>query len=137
YDLMPEMSAHGITDAICADIAMNAPDFICLDFANPDMVGHSGVFDAVVNAVETVDSCTQGVVETGLLHGYSFIVLADHGNSEYMLNDDGSVNTAHPTKLVPCILSRGYFLVIQDGKLGDEAPTTLRMMAREIRSEMT
>lgn len=137
YDLMPEMSAHGITDAICADIAMNAPDFICLNFANPDMVGHTGVFDAVVKAVETVDSCTQRVVETGLLHGYSFIILADHGNSEYMLNDDGSVNTAHTTNLVPCILIDSNFTQIQDGKLGDVAPTILRMMGLVIPSEMT
>lgn len=137
YDLMPEMSAYGITEAICADIQTNMPDFICLNFANPDMVGHTGVFDAVVKAVETVDACTRRVVETGLGQGYSFIILADHGNSEYMLNEDGSANTAHTTNLVPCILIDPNFTQIQDGKLGDVAPTILRMMGLTVPSEMT
>src|SRR5690606_38069893 len=95
YDLQPEMSAALITETICSDIENNAPDFICLNFANPDMVGHTGVFDAVVKAVETVDQCSRQVVECGLKHGYSFIILADHGNAEFMRNEDGSVNTAH------------------------------------------
>lgn len=137
YDLMPEMSAYGITEAICADMVNNSPDFICLNFANPDMVGHTGVFDAVVKAVQTVDACTQKVVETGLGQGYSFIILADHGNSEFMLNEDGSVNTAHTTNLVPCILIDAHLTQIQDGKLGDIAPTILRMMGLNIPLEMT
>lgn len=136
YDLQPEMSAYGIAEAICNDMELNKPDFICLNFANPDMVGHTGVFDAVVKAVETVDKCTQKVVETGLANGYSFIILADHGNSEYMLNDDGSVNTAHTTNLVPCILIDPDYHRIQDGKLGDVAPTVLQLLGVPIPIEM-
>lgn len=137
YDLQPEMSAEGITTAICNDIIENKPDFICLNFANPDMVGHTGVFDAVVKAVETVDACTKQVVDTGLENGYSFIILADHGNSEFMINEDGSVNTAHTTNLVPCILIDKDYQEIKDGKLGDIAPTVLRLLGAEIPADMS
>lgn len=137
YDLQPEMSAHGITDAICTDIVENGPDFICLNFANPDMVGHTGVFSAVVDAVETVDQCTKKVVETGLENGYSFIILADHGNSEFMVNDDGSINTAHTTNLVPCVLIDKHFKNIKDGKLGDIAPTVLQLLGLPKPLDMT
>ena len=137
YDLQPEMSAYTIADTICKDMVENGPDFICLNFANPDMVGHTGVFEAVVKAVETVDACTRRVVETGIQNGYSFIILADHGNSEFMLNDDGSVNTAHTTNLVPCILIDKNFKHIKDGKLGDIAPTVLQMLHLPIPTEMT
>lgn len=137
YDLQPEMSAEGITEAICLDMRNNAPDFICLNFANPDMVGHTGVFEAVVKAVETVDSCTQRVVEEGLKQGYSFIIIADHGNSEFMINEDGSINTAHTTNLVPCILIDKDFKTVKDGKLGDIAPTVLKLMNATIPAEMT
>lgn len=137
YDLQPEMSARGITDAICKDITENKPDFICLNFANPDMVGHTGVFNAVVKAVETVDACTKTVVETGLENGYSFIILADHGNAEFMVNEDGSINTAHTTNLVPCILIDKEFRQIRDGKLGDIAPTVLKLMGVDIPAEMS
>ena len=137
YDLQPEMSAYTIADTICKDMVENGPDFICLNFANPDMVGHTGVFEAVVKAVETVDACTRRVVETGIQNGYSFIILADHGNSEFMLNDDGSVNTAHTTNLVPCILIDKDFKHIKDGKLGDIAPTVLQMLHLPIPTEMT
>lgn len=137
YDLQPEMSAAGITEAICKDMNENQPDFICLNFANPDMVGHTGVFDAVVKAVETVDTCTKEVVETGLQNGYSFIILADHGNSEFMINADGSVNTAHTTNLVPCILIDKDYKELKDGKLGDIAPTVLRLLNADIPAEMT
>lgn len=136
YDLQPEMSAQGIADAICLDMVNNHPDFICLNFANPDMVGHTGVFEAVVKAVEKVDAVTKQVVDQGLLEGYSFIILADHGNSEYMLNSDGSVNTAHTTNLVPCILIDQDYQHIKDGKLGDIAPTILKLMNLEIPLEM-
>lgn len=136
YDLQPEMSAWGITESITADMNTNKPDFICLNFANPDMVGHTGVFEAVVKAVETVDACLQKVVETGLENGYSFIILADHGNSEFMLNEDGSPNTAHTTNLVPCVLIDKDYHHIQDGRLGDIAPTILRMLNLEIPLEM-
>ncbi len=136
YDLQPEMSAQSITDAIVNDIETNAPDFICLNFANPDMVGHTGVFEAVVKAVETVDRCAQKVVETGLANGYSFIILADHGNSEFMINADGSPNTAHTTNLVPCVLIDKDYKNIKDGKLGDIAPTVLNLLGVEIPLEM-
>ncbi len=137
YDLQPAMSAQGVADAICEDMVANKPDFICLNFANPDMVGHTGVFDAVVNAVETVDHCAKQVVECGRGEGYSFIIIADHGNAEYMVNDDGSVNTAHTTNLVPCILIDDDHKTIADGKLGDIAPTILTIMGIPIPPEMT
>jgi 2,3-bisphosphoglycerate-independent phosphoglycerate mutase len=128
YDLQPEMSAAGITEAICKELETGWPDFVCLNFANPDMVGHTGVFDAVVKAVETADSCAEMVVNKGIENGYSFIILADHGNSEFMVNNDGSVNTAHTTNLVPCILVDKDYKSIADGKLGDIAPTILSIM---------
>ncbi len=132
YDLQPEMSAVEIADAICPELEKGWPDFVCLNFANPDMVGHTGVFSAVVKAVETVDRCLQKVVECGLQNGYSFLILADHGNADYMINEDGSPNTAHTTNLVPCILIDRDFKHIQDGKLGDVAPTILKIMNIEI-----
>lgn len=101
------------------------------------MVGHTGVFDAVVNAVETVDRCTRQVVECGRREGYSFIIIADHGNAEFMINDDGSVNTAHTTNLVPVILIDDDHNAIADGKLGDIAPTILTLMGVPIPPEMT
>ena len=128
YDLQPEMSAEQITDAICTELENGWPDFVCLNFANPDMVGHTGVFNAVVTAVETVDQCLQKVVECGIKNGYSFIILADHGNADYMVNSDGSPNTAHTTNLVPCILIDKDYDHIHDGKLGDVAPTILKLM---------
>ncbi|MGJ1197290.1 2,3-bisphosphoglycerate-independent phosphoglycerate mutase [Sphingobacterium spiritivorum] len=137
YDLQPEMSAQGIADAIVNDMETQHPDFICLNFANPDMVGHTGVFEAVVKAVETVDSCTRQVVEKGLTLGYSFIIIADHGNSEFMINEDGSVNTAHTTNLVPCILIDQDYKHVKDGKLGDIAPTILKILGVEIPVEMS
>lgn len=137
YDLQPEMSAHGITEAICPELENGWPDFVCLNFANPDMVGHTGVYEAVIKAVETVDSCLQKVVECGLKNGYSFIILADHGNADYMINADGSPNTAHTTNLVPCILIDSDFKDIKNGKLGDIAPTILTMMNLPIPTSMT
>lgn len=137
YDLQPEMSAREITEAILPELEKKWADFICLNFANPDMVGHTGVFEAVVKAVETVDACLQRVVETGIQNGYSFIILADHGNSEFMMNADNSPNTAHTTNLVPCILIDSEFSAIRDGKLGDIAPTILRMLHLEAPLVMT
>ncbi len=128
YDLQPEMSAKQIADAICIELNNGWPDFVCLNFANPDMVGHTGVFNAVVTAIETVDQCLQKVVECGIKNGYSLIILADHGNADYMINSDGSPNTAHTTNLVPCILIDKDYKHIQDGKLGDVAPTILKLM---------
>ena len=137
YDLQPEMSAAGITEAIVKELQSQWPDFVCLNFANPDMVGHTGVFDAVIKAVETVDACAQRVVETGVANGYSFIILADHGNAEFMLNADNSVNTAHTTNLVPCILIDKDYKAIVDGKLGDIGPTVLKIMGIEAPAIMT
>ncbi|SDL95228.1 2,3-bisphosphoglycerate-independent phosphoglycerate mutase [Daejeonella rubra] len=137
YDLQPEMSARLIADAICTELENGWPDFVCLNFANPDMVGHTGVFSAVVKAVETVDQCLQKVVECGIKNGYSFIILADHGNADYMVNADGSPNTAHTTNLVPCILIDKDYKHIHDGKLGDVAPTILKLMNIESPEIMT
>ena len=137
YDLQPEMSAKGIRDAICEDFDTNKPDFVCLNFANPDMVGHTGVFEAVVKAVETVDSCLQTVVECGLKNGYSFIIIADHGNADFMINEDGSPNTAHTTNLVPCILIDKDYKNIGNGKLGDIGPTVLKILDVPIPESMT
>jgi len=137
YDLQPEMSAAGITEAITSEMESGWADFICLNFANPDMVGHTGVFDAVIKAVETADKCAEIVVNKGLENGYSFILLADHGNSEFMVNNDGSANTAHTTNLVPCILIDNDYKTIADGKLGDIAPTVLKILGVGIPEEMT
>lgn len=137
YDLQPEMSAQGIKDAICKELSAAWPDFVCLNFANPDMVGHTGVFSAVVQAVEMVDSCLKKVVECGIANGYSFIILADHGNADYMINEDHSPNTAHTTNLVPCILVDKDYKQIRDGKLGDVAPTLLTLMNIPIPKAMT
>jgi 2,3-bisphosphoglycerate-independent phosphoglycerate mutase len=137
YDLQPEMSAEGIRDAIIPELKSGWADFICLNFANTDMVGHTGVFEAVVKAAETVDSCTKAVVETGIANGYSFIIIADHGNAEFMINDDGTPNTAHTTNLVPCILIDKDYKAIKDGKLGDIAPTILKIIGVPIPKEMS
>jgi 2,3-bisphosphoglycerate-independent phosphoglycerate mutase len=131
------MSAAEITENIVKELESGWPDFVCLNFANPDMVGHTGVFTAVVKAVETADRCTEKVVNAGLANGYSFVILADHGNAEYMINTDGSVNTAHTTNLVPCILIDNDFKNIANGKLGDVAPTILKMMDLNIPAIMT
>ncbi len=136
YDLQPEMSAFGITDAITKELEKGEVDFVCLNFANPDMVGHTGVFEAVVKAVETVDSCAQKVVETGLKNGYSFIIIADHGNADFMINEDGTPNTAHSTNLVPCILIDNSEYKLKDGGLADIAPTILEILGLPKAAEM-
>lgn len=138
YDLKPEMSAFEIRDKIIPELEKKSADFICLNFANPDMVGHTGVFEAAVKAVETVDQCNQAVTETARKNGYAVIVIADHGNAEIMRNEDGSPNTAHTTNLVPCILvDDDYKGKMKDGKLGDLAPTILKIMGVKIPKEMT
>ncbi|MBS1507700.1 MAG: 2,3-bisphosphoglycerate-independent phosphoglycerate mutase [Bacteroidetes bacterium] len=138
YDLKPEMSAADIRDKIIPELEKKSADFICLNFANPDMVGHTGVFSAVVKACDTVDQCNEAVTETARKNGYAVIIIADHGNADFMVNDDGTPNTAHTTNLVPCILVDDDFKgKIKDGKLGDIAPTILTLMGLPIPSEMT
>jgi len=128
YDLQPEMSAQGIADAICAEMKSNPSDFICLNFANPDMVGHTGVFDAIVKAVETADKCLRQVVDAGLGAGYSFIILADHGNADYAVNEDGTPNTAHTKNPVPVWIIDKDVQHVRNGILADIAPTILKLL---------
>lgn len=128
YDLQPEMSAYDIRDAIVSNIKTAAPDFICLNFANPDMVGHTGDMQAAIKACEVVDACAQSVIETALEAGYVSIVIADHGNCETMINPDGSPNTAHTTNPVPIILVDAEKKKINAGILGDIAPTVLDLL---------
>ncbi len=137
YDLQPEMSAHGITDAICAELRKGEVDFVALNFANPDMVGHTGVFEAIVKAVETTDQCAGRVVETGVANGYSFVIIADHGNADKALNPDGSPNTAHSTNPVPVFVVDPRPIALRDGILADVAPTILELMGMEKPVEMT
>jgi 2,3-bisphosphoglycerate-independent phosphoglycerate mutase len=138
YDLKPEMSAHDIKDKIIAELDKKSADFICLNFANPDMVGHTGVFEAAVKAVETVDFCASKVTEAALKNGYATIIIADHGNADVMINEDGTPNTAHTTNLVPCILvDDNYKGKLKDGKLGDLAPTILTLMGIPLPEQMT
>lgn len=137
YDLQPEMSAILLTDAIIPEIESGEPDFICLNFANADMVGHTGSYPAVIKAVETVDTCAKRVVEAGLKNNYSFIIIADHGNSDYMINPDGTPNTAHTTNPVPCILIDPQYKHIKNGKLADIAPTILKLMDIPVPKEMS
>jgi 2,3-bisphosphoglycerate-independent phosphoglycerate mutase len=138
YDLKPEMSANEIKDKIVVELNKKEVDFVCLNFANPDMVGHTGVFEAAVKACETVDHCAEKVTEAALANGYSVIIIADHGNADMMINEDGTPNTAHTTNLVPCILvDKDYKGKMKDGKLGDLAPTILTMMGIPIPSQMT
>ncbi|MFT5917932.1 MAG: 2,3-bisphosphoglycerate-independent phosphoglycerate mutase, partial [Bacteroidia bacterium] len=137
YDLQPEMSAFDIQNKIIPELEAKSADFICLNFANPDMVGHTGVFEAAVKACETVDTCAKNVIEVALANGYSTIVIADHGNSDMMVNPDGTPNTAHTTNLVPCILvDNDFHPKWKDGKLGDLAPTILEMIGVEKPNEM-
>ncbi|MEO8085701.1 MAG: 2,3-bisphosphoglycerate-independent phosphoglycerate mutase [Bacteroidota bacterium] len=137
YDLKPEMSAVEVTNAIVAELTKGEVDFVCLNFANPDMVGHTGVYSAIVKAVETIDTCVKRVVEAGLKNHYSFLITADHGNAEYVINDDGTPNTAHTTNPVPLFLVGSSYPNIKDGRLCDLAPTILKMMGLEIPKEMT
>ncbi len=138
YDLKPEMSAKDLAKNLVPELQKEEVDFVCLNFANPDMVGHTGVFEAVIKAVETVDACLKEVVETGKAHGYTSLVIADHGNADYMLNDDKSVNTAHSLNLVPFIVvDDAYKGTPKHGKLGDVAPTILHIMGIDVPEEMT
>ena len=137
YDLQPEMSAFDVRDAILPKIKEEQPDFICLNFANPDMVGHTGDLQAAIKACETVDQCAGDIIDAALENQYKIIVIADHGNCETMINADGSPNTAHTTNPVPLILVDREITPIGDGVLGDIAPTILKLMALEIPKVMT
>jgi 2,3-bisphosphoglycerate-independent phosphoglycerate mutase len=137
YDLKPEMSAPEVTTTIVAELGKGKPDFVCLNFANPDMVGHTGDYNAIKKAVEIVDNCTKKVVEAGLKNDYAFIIIADHGNADFTINIDGTPNTAHSINLVPCFVLNTDFEKIENGKLGDIAPTILQIMGIEIPMEMT
>ena len=137
YDLKPEMSALEIRDAIIPELQKGNADFVCLNFANPDMVGHTGVMEAAIKACETVDQCAEAVVTSGLNNGYSTIVIADHGNCDTMVNPDGSPNTAHTTNPVPLILVDNGIKKINNGVLGDIAPTILHLIGLQKPDAMT
>lgn len=137
YDLQPEMSAPGLADAICAELRKGEVDFVALNFANPDMVGHTGVFAAIVKAVETTDRCAQQVVKCGQENGYSFVIIADHGNADKALNADGTPNTAHSTNPVPVIVVDDRPYIVRSGILADVAPTVLDLLSMKKPVEMT
>lgn len=137
YDLQPEMSAIEITDKLIPEIEASSADFICLNYANTDMVGHTGVFSAAIKAAETVDACVKRVVTAGIANGYTIFLTADHGNADFMINEDGSPNTAHTLNPVPFfIIDKEWKGTVQSGKLGDLAPTILTVMGLPIPKEM-
>lgn len=138
YDLKPEMSAYDITNVIVPELENGTADFVCLNFANTDMVGHTGVFEAAVKAAETVDKCIEKVATAAYENGYAVFILADHGNSDVMINPDGTPNTQHSTNLVPFIvMDKDHTWNLKPGKLGDVAPTILKVMGVEIPEVMT
>jgi 2,3-bisphosphoglycerate-independent phosphoglycerate mutase len=138
YDLKPEMSAYELTEALLPELEAGSADFICLNYANADMVGHTGILEAVIKAVETVNNCVEKVVTTALKRDYTIFLTADHGNADYMINPDGSPNTAHSLNPVPLfIISNNWNGKVMPGKLGDIAPTILKMMGLPIPAEMT
>ena len=137
YDLKPEMSAFELKDALIEELKNEKTDFVCLNFANGDMVGHTGVMDAAIKACEAVDSCVEAVITTALDHGYTTLLIADHGNCETMINPDGSPNTAHTTNPVPIILIDNELTNIKNGVLADIAPTILKLVGIEKPEVMT
>src|SRR5690349_6328130 len=138
YDLKPEMSAYEVTDKLIREIENETADFICLNYANADMVGHTGVFQAAIKAVETVDKCLERVVTAALKHDYAVFLTADHGNADYMINEDGTPNTAHTLNPVPLfIIDKEWKGTVKPGKLGDIAPTILTIMELSVPPEMT
>ncbi len=137
YDLKPEMSAYELRDALIPELQKGDVDFVCLNFANGDMVGHTGVMEAAIKACEVVDKCVEDVIAAALENGYSTLLIADHGNCETMINPDGSPNTAHTTNPVPVILIDEELKTIKDGILGDMAPTILKLMGVEQPESMT
>jgi len=138
YDLKPEMSANELTAAILPEIKAQTADFICLNFANTDMVGHTGVWEAAIKAAETVDNCVSQIVPAALEQDYTILLTADHGNSDYLINEDGTPNTAHTLNPVPLfVISNDYKGAVRPGKLGDIAPTVLKIMGLDAPKEMT
>lgn len=137
YDLQPEMSAFELKDALVPELQKGEVDFVCLNFANGDMVGHTGVMEAAIKACEAVDACVKEVVETALANNYTTIIIADHGNCETMINPDGSPNTAHTTNPVPIIIVDNDQIPVKNGVLGDIAPTILELMGIEKPAVMT
>ncbi len=137
YDLKPEMSAYELRDALVPELEKEDVDFVCLNFANGDMVGHTGVMEAAIKACEAVDECVKDVITTALDHGYTTLLIADHGNCETMINPDGTPNTAHTTNPVPVILIDHELKSIKDGILGDMAPTILKLLNVEQPEAMT
>ncbi len=137
YDLQPEMSAPLVCEAVLKEINAQSNDFICLNFANGDMVGHTGIYDAILKAVRVVDECVGKVIDAAILNGYEALIIADHGNADYAINPDGSPNTAHSLNPVPSILISEHFKHIHPGILADVAPTILTVMGIDIPKEMT
>jgi 2,3-bisphosphoglycerate-independent phosphoglycerate mutase len=138
YDMQPEMSAPEVADKASAALADEKYHFVCLNFANPDMVGHTGDFDAAVAACEAVDDAARQVIEVATEHGYGASVIADHGNADKLRNPDGSPHTAHTTALVPHVIIKNNFDgPVRDGKLGDVVPTILALMEEDRPDEMT
>ena len=137
YDMKPEMSAYEITEELILEIENKTNDFICLNYANGDMVGHTGSFEAAVKACETIDKCVKKVITSCIKTDYTVLLISDHGNCDMMMNEDGSPNTAHTKNLVPLILINSEYKSISDGILADIAPTILKIMNIEIPSEMT
>jgi 2,3-bisphosphoglycerate-independent phosphoglycerate mutase len=137
YDLQPEMSAFEVKDAIVKDLNENQPDFVCLNFANGDMVGHTGIYSAIEKAVKAVDQCVGEVVEAAKANGYTVVIIADHGNADNAVNLDGSPNTAHSLNPVPLVLVTDKYKKVSNGILADVAPTILSIMGLPIPAEMT
>ena len=137
YDLKPEMSAYEVKDALVAELNKGTFDFICLNFANGDMVGHTGVYEAIAKAVKAVDACVHDVVEAAKANGYEVVLIADHGNADHAENEDGSPNTAHSLNPVPIIVVSDRVKSVHDGVLADVAPTVLKLMGLPQPAEMT
>jgi 2,3-bisphosphoglycerate-independent phosphoglycerate mutase len=137
YDLQPEMSASEVTQRVIETMNSEQPDFICLNFANPDMVGHTGVYPAIIKAVETIDAFLGEVFSAGKAQGYSFIIIADHGNADIAFLPNGTPHTAHTTNLVPCIVASEDVATVTDGILADVAPSILKLIGVEAPNEMT
>jgi 2,3-bisphosphoglycerate-independent phosphoglycerate mutase len=139
YDLQPQMSAPELTQKVIENIQIHAPDFICLNYANPDMVGHTGVFDAIVTACQTVDSCVQQVVNEALIKDYTLLITADHGNADEARNPNGTPNTAHSLNTVPIFLLGNDVqkLTLKNGSLANVIPTVLELMHLQKPQEMT